>query len=35
MARPAGRFHLESDGATTVQYLNDRWAQHGSQIPWQ
>jgi hypothetical protein len=35
MARPAGGFHLESDGATTVQYLNDRWAQHGGQLPWQ
>jgi hypothetical protein len=35
MARPAGGFHLESDGGTAVQYLNDRWAQHGGQSPWQ
>jgi hypothetical protein len=35
MARPAGGFHLESDGGTTVNYLNSRWAQHGGQLPWQ
>jgi hypothetical protein len=34
MARPAGGFHLKSDGGTTVKYLNDRWAQHGGQLPW-
>ena len=32
---PDGSFHLESDGVTTVPYLNDRWAGHGRQCPWQ
>jgi len=35
MARPAGGFHLDSGGGTTVQYLNDWWAQHSGQLPWQ
>jgi ABC-type tungstate transport system permease subunit len=34
MARPAGGFHLKSDGGTMVAYLNDRWARHGGQLPW-
>ena len=35
MARPEGWFHLKSDGGTTVDYLNERWAQHGDELRWQ
>jgi len=35
IAYPDGGFHLESDGVTAVAYLNDRWAEHGRQCPWQ
>ena len=34
MALPEGGFHLEADGGTTVGYLNERWAQHGDELPW-
>jgi ABC-type tungstate transport system permease subunit len=34
IAHPKGGFHLESDGGTTVKYLNDRRPGHGSQCPW-
>ena len=34
MARPEGGFHLEADGGTTVGSLNERWAQHGGELPW-
>jgi|GraSoi2013_100cm_1033763.scaffolds.fasta_scaffold293736_2 hypothetical protein len=35
MAHPQGGFSLESDGLTTVQKLNDRWAALGRSCPWQ
>ena len=31
IAHPKGGFHLESDSGTTVTYVNERWAEHGSQ----
>ena len=34
IAHPKGGFRLESDGGTTVKFLNDRRAGHGSQCPW-
>ena len=34
IGHPDGGFHLESDGLTTVKFLNDRWAGHGGQFPW-
>jgi hypothetical protein len=33
IARPEGGFHLKSDGDATVDYLNERWAQHGGELP--
>lgn len=33
MARPEGGFHLEAD-SDTVDYLNERWAQHSDEFPW-
>jgi hypothetical protein len=35
VALPGGGFHLEADGGTTAGYLNQRWAQHGGDAPWQ
>lgn len=35
IAHPDGGFRLESDGGTTAEHLNDRWAGHGRQCPWQ
>jgi hypothetical protein len=34
MARPDGRFDLESDDGTPTGYLNERWAKHGRELPW-
>jgi hypothetical protein len=34
IAHPNGGFHLESDGLTTPEFLNDRSAGHVSQCPW-
>ena len=35
IAHSDGGFHPGSNGVTTVPYLNDRWAGHGRQCPWQ
>jgi len=35
MARPECGFHLEADRDATVDYLNERWARHGGEFPWQ
>jgi hypothetical protein len=35
IAHPDGGFHLESDGVTTVPYLNDRYAELGRRCLWQ
>jgi hypothetical protein len=35
MALPEGGFHLVADRNTTVGYPNERWAQHGDELPWQ
>jgi hypothetical protein len=35
MALPEGGFHLVADRDTAVGYLNERWAQHGDELPWQ
>ena len=34
IGRPGGGFHLESDGLTTVEFLNDRWSRPRGQHPW-
>jgi len=33
-ALPDGRFHLEADDGATAVELNQRWAKHGSDVPW-
>jgi hypothetical protein len=35
IAHADGGFRIESNGSTPIQYLNDRWAGHGRQCPWQ